>query len=466
MSTYGAIGGGRSQVDSREGANRTRTQAQDDAESLLVPLMEETAQVGSNMRVGGELGQRAGELGQRGGKKLASGKKWGLTTKQRFGDESAWRLIDRRGDFSQATGAVRVNRLGKSKILYMNDAFHSLLNTNLRTIIILFSMFYLLCVLFFALVYMVLARYCGEPSSFNDAWAFSIETIMTIGYSLPDDPEFIQQCTPVLSLLTVQTMCGLLLDAVAVGLVYARLARGQARANTVVFSDYAIIRRIDGRLRFMFQVAEMRKHQLLEAHVRCYAITRHKASEDLEDGFYFRTDALRLSKPDDELGGMLFMALPNVVVHDIDQFSALKPRNRDPGVLRDPSAQYCFPDPLLRECDVETGSRDRRTKLPPVDPALLEAHYEQEEAMIRKYWLEAKVEVAAVIEGVDPVTSDAVQARHSYCASDIKWHHNFVPCAVEASDGSATLDFTHFHDTTPLQGKDLDAEPIHVISNS
>ena len=44
-----------------------------------------------------------------------------------------------------------------------------------------------------------------------------------------------------------------------------------------------------------------------------------------DDVFFCWLVLRRLQQPDDELGGMLFMALPSVVVHSIDAWSPLRP---------------------------------------------------------------------------------------------------------------------------------------------
>jgi hypothetical protein len=59
------------------------------------------------------------------------------------------------------------------------------------------------------------------------------------------------------------------------GLIFTRISRPTKRARTLIFSNHAIIRRVNGKLYFMFQLAELRKHQLIEAQVRLYAIRRH-----------------------------------------------------------------------------------------------------------------------------------------------------------------------------------------------
>lgn len=48
---------------------------------------------------------------------------------------------------------------------------------------------------------------------------------------------------------------------------------------------------------------------IVEAHVRCYVISRYEVNGVVK----FRTDAMRLSKPDDEVGSTLLMNLPSIV---------------------------------------------------------------------------------------------------------------------------------------------------------
>jgi hypothetical protein len=61
----------------------------------------------------------------------------------------------------------------------------------------------------------------------------------------------------------------------------------------------------------MFQLWELRKHQLVEAHIRLYVI-KHKFNDAIES-------------PNDELGTMLLVMLPEIVVPEIDISSPLMP---------------------------------------------------------------------------------------------------------------------------------------------
>ena len=88
-------------------------------------------------------------------------------------------------------------------------------------------------------------------------------------------------------------------------MIYCRVSRPNKRASTVVFSKTAIIKRIRGKLYLDFRVCELRKHQLVEAHIRCYTI-RHE--RDVQTGVVtpFRSLSMRLNHPNDELGGQFY----------------------------------------------------------------------------------------------------------------------------------------------------------------
>ena len=138
-------------------------------------------------------------------------------------------------------------------------------------------------------------------------------------------------------------MVGIFLDALAIGILFQRFAKGQARANTIVLSTKACVRRLRGNYYFMIQLCEMRKHQLVEAHVRMYAI-RHDYSYG--QPYYFQSYPMRVQHPDDDVGGMLLLALPSVIVHRIAPWSPLfsrKPCKQNASHPHDPTNSYLFP---------------------------------------------------------------------------------------------------------------------------
>jgi hypothetical protein len=289
------------------------------------------------------------------------------------------RIIDREQRmFSQACGRIsigtRMNSTDRSS-LYRDDWFHSLVHApTIRILVILMSSYVSLIFIFAFLYYYIYKHHhngCNLAfKSFNNAFIFSIETFATIGYGAPKDDIFFGHCESVTFVITLQCLVRLVAEASTIGVIYCRLARPSSRATTIIFSDKAVIRRIRGRLYFMFQLCELRKHQLVEAHIRLYVVKhevdlamhlkdvkqqqRREQSDDLSlqnrhlkgrsnpsltsplsstpspkikttPHIFIQSSTMRLNHPNDELGAMLLLMLPQVVVHEIDITSPLMP---------------------------------------------------------------------------------------------------------------------------------------------
>ena len=62
--------------------------------------------------------------------------------------------------------------------------------------------------------------------------------------------------------MTVQTIVGLLMDAVMIGVMFARISHPKYRGRTIAISDSAVVSRRDGVLKFMFRIADFRRTQV------------------------------------------------------------------------------------------------------------------------------------------------------------------------------------------------------------
>jgi hypothetical protein len=62
--------------------------------------------------------------------------------------------------------------------------------------------------------------------------------------------------------VALEVIYGQLLDAVTLGIIFARIAHPKNRARTVFISDCAVVARRDGALKFMFRVADVRQTQV------------------------------------------------------------------------------------------------------------------------------------------------------------------------------------------------------------
>ena len=76
-----------------------------------------------------------------------------------------------------------------------------------------------------------------------------------------------------------------------------------------------------------------------------------------------------------------------------------------------------------------------------------ESTWREENYMIQQYMIDRKMEIFAIVEGIDSTTGGSCQARHSYIPTEVVWNQSFVPCVFEDErDGSAVIDFSVFHD--------------------
>ena len=68
-------------------------------------------------------------------------------------------------------------------------------------------------------------------------------------------------------------------------------------------------------------------------------------------------------------------------------------------------------------------------------------------AALDAFFFDRDVEIVAIVEGCDEITSRLVQARHSYAIENFAWWHNFAPCVFRQPGGSCLVDFSEFHRT-------------------
>eukprot|EP00939_MAST-03C_sp_MAST-3C-sp1_P000841 g841.t1 len=268
--------------------------------------------------------------------------------------------------------------------------------------------------------------------SFVYALYFSLETVLTIGYSTHD--EFFNGCLGPLFLIFFQGMTSILIDVCLFGVVFAKFSRGQTRAASVLASKTCVMRKIRDSWYLFFQVCELRTEQLIEAHCRAYVLRDECDNEGTK--YCFQVFPMRLQCPDDELGGVLLMNVPMFVVHRVDSWSPLVPPNRK--ARYDRSESYAFPDIPLRDGDVEGGTREGKTRKKYPTRKVLEA-----------FLTDTKAKIVLVIEGTDPVTSCSVQKRVVYDLDDVEWNRKFRPCVSRDGSGGAVVDMRLFHRTMP-----------------
>lgn len=361
------------------------------------------------------------------------------------------RILDRDGAFHQSRGKWSIERQSRGirrthqspsrRCVPCNiwdpDWFHNLAYKPTLILMGILFFIYSTIVFFFAFVYLGVSKlgapaqtddgsikhsFCGmDINNHMEALYFSLSTMTTIGYGVSD--YYFGDCWTPLLLVLCQSCAAITFSAVAIGLLFQRISRGQKRSKTILFSDKAVACRIRGVSYFMFRVGELRRHHLIEASVRAYCLKHERipvtdAALSHSNGgniaeietTHFVARHMQLLHPDETFGSHILMSLPQVIVHRLDEKSPLVP----PQVWYDAEGKEHLPH----------TDHDDAFRFKPIETFILDTD----------------AEVIVLLEGIDELTGSALQARHSYRVEDIAWDHSFAPCVFPATPRNATTD--------------------------
>ncbi|KAG6542716.1 hypothetical protein Mapa_015875 [Marchantia paleacea] len=292
-------------------------------------------------------------------------------------------LVDERGRLNVETrGAPKTS-------LYWGDLFHTLVNMpNARFMCVLACTYTLLFGGFAVPFYYDAYNNSCIPGvlTFSHALWFSVQTSMTIGYGgdLTPDP----RCTMTNIVVVIQSLVSLLVAYSLLGVFYVRFARPARRAQTLIFSKKMVMYEEDGVPVLAFRMANVRKHQIIEANVRLLIGLNNLLTAEDESVFHFTSLPV--------IGGsQVFLGLPSTVKHPITPSSPL----------------------------YELSIQDME---------------------------DADVEILVLLEGVDASTSSKLQARRSYRPSDICTEHRFETIVARTQSGRRCVDFTKFDSVLPV----------------
>jgi len=227
--------------------------------------------------------------------------------------DSKQRLLNRDGSFN----VVREG-LGMLETI---APYQNLLTISWLWLIALITALYLAINVVFAVLFLA----CGPGAlagpgaqmlggRFSQAFFFSIQTFATIGYGQIGPNGFAANI-----LVTVEALIGLMYQALATGLLFARFARPTA---AIMFSKNAIVAPYAGIQSLQFRIANRRRHNeiiQLEAQVLYTAF-----ETDREGRLVRRYRLLPL-----ERNSVTFFPLSWTIVHPIDEASPLAGRTRE-----------------------------------------------------------------------------------------------------------------------------------------
>lgn len=162
-------------------------------------------------------------------------------------------------------GQLTFRRIGLKRTPW-RDLYHSVLTASWWGFLAMLGGGYAVVNAVFAGLYLSCGDCIGadDPRSFLQAFAFSVQTISTIGYGS------MSPTSPMADVLVaVESFVGLLGVALATGLCFAKFARPDAR---VAFSEVAVVARRNGRPCLQFRMANERNSRIVDARLSVYAL--------------------------------------------------------------------------------------------------------------------------------------------------------------------------------------------------
>lgn len=211
-------------------------------------------------------------------------------------------------------GSVNVKRKGLSFFDTSNN-YHTLITMRWTKFWLLVLAGYILINLFFTAIYLAIGanNLIGSEghtamSHFFDAFFFSAQTISTVGYG-----HISPSGVPTNSVAALESMMGLLLFALATGLLYGRFSRPTAK---IVYSKHLIVAPYgDNGLGLMFRLANQRRSSLIDLQVEL-----NLSYVEEVDGKPVR----RFVQLELERKRVSLLSLNWTVVHPLDEHSPLK----------------------------------------------------------------------------------------------------------------------------------------------
>jgi inward rectifier potassium channel len=226
---------------------------------------------------------------------------------------SARRLLNRDGSFN-------VVREGLG-LLGTVAPYHLLLTISWAGFIAFITLMYLVVNLLFALLFLA----CGADAlagpgtqmlggRFSQAFFFSIQTFATIGYGQIGPNGLAANV-----LVTIEALVGLMYQALATGLLFARFAKPTA---AIMFSRYAIVAPYAGIQALQFRIANRRRRNEI---IELEAQVLYTSFETNDQGQLVRRYRLLPL----ERNKVTFFPLAWTIVHPIDDSSPLAGKSRE-----------------------------------------------------------------------------------------------------------------------------------------
>nr|WP_235851450.1 ion channel [Paraburkholderia acidicola] len=265
------------------------------------------------------------------------------------------------------------------------DLYYQALRASWPSFFVALAVLFLLLNTAFASLYMLGTTPIANqfPKGFTGAFFFSVETLATVGYG-----DMHPQTIYAHLVATVEIFIGMSGIALATGLIFARFSRPHAK---IMFSRYAIVRMLDGKMTLVVRSANGRQNVIAEAHARLRLMRVEVTPEGYRSRKIRDLALIRDQHPIFQLGWSL--------MHIIDETSPLYGQTAE----------------SLAACDAS---------------------------------------LLAIIEGSDETTAQTMQQRKSWPAADIRWQYRYIDL-MHDEDGVSYIDYSQFDEVVPLEPHEM-----------
>ncbi|MEE6481935.1 hypothetical protein FKM82_013074 [Ascaphus truei] len=303
------------------------------------------------------------------------------------------RYVEKEGKCNVHHGNVR------ETYRYLTDIFTTLVDLKWRFNLLVFTMVYTITWIFFGFIWWLIAYIRGDLEHIEDstwtpcvdklngfvsAFLFSIETETTIGYGYR---VITDKCPEGIVLLLIQAILGSIVNAFMVGCMFVKISQPNKRAETLMFSNMAVISVRDGKLCLMFRVGDLRNSHIVEASIRAKLIK----SKQTKEGEFIPLNQTDLNVGFDTGDDRLFLVSPLIICHVFNELSPF---------------------------------------------------WEISKEQLQK----EEFEIVVILEGMVEATGMTCQARSSYVENEVLWGHRFMP-VLTLEEGFYEVDYDTFHNT-------------------
>ncbi|KAM9558583.1 G protein-activated inward rectifier potassium channel 1 [Salvelinus alpinus] len=295
---------------------------------------------------------------------------------------------------------VQHGNLGGETSRYISDLFTTLVDLKWRWNLLIFILTYTVAWLVMASMWWIIAYIRGDIKpqghdssytpcvanvyNFPSAFLFFIETEATIGYGYRYITE---KCPEGILLFLFQSLLGSIVDAFLIGCMFIKMSQPKKRAETLMFSQDAVISQRDGKLCLMFRVGNLRNSHMVSAQIRCKLIKSRQTPE----GEFLPLDQCELDVGFGTGADQLFLVSPLTICHEINP------------------------------------------KSPFFD-------------LSQRSLMNEEFEIVVILEGIVETTGMTCQARTSYTEDEVLWGHRFLP-VMSLEEGFFRVDYSQFHNT-------------------